>query len=117
MMPIGKQWGIKNIGVVVDSKLKFDKHIAEKVKKENWIVGIIKWNVKFLDEKKLWFFINHWWDHIWNMQKWSGLQAIENVQKRATSLITKIKHLSYEDRLRHLGLPTLAYRRTRGRTW
>ena len=34
----------KDIGNVLDSKLKFDKHIAEKINKANWIVGIIKRN-------------------------------------------------------------------------
>ena len=29
------------------------------------------------------------------------VQTIENVQKRATKLITKNKHLPYKDRLRH----------------
>ena len=38
---------------------------------------------------------------------------IENVQRRATRLVTSLQHLSYPDRLRSLGLPTLEYRRDR----
>jgi hypothetical protein len=38
---------------------------------------------------------------------------IENVQRRATRLVKEIQHLSYGDRLRNLGLPTLQYRRIR----
>ena len=33
---------------------------------------------------------------------------------RATKLITEIRHLNYEERLKLLNLPTLKYRRLRG---
>ena len=39
--------------------------------------------------------------------------AIENVQMRETKLVTSIKHLSYQERLKKLGLPSLEYRRER----
>ena len=38
---------------------------------------------------------------------------IENVQRRATKLVKNIQHLSYSDRTRYLGLPSLQYRRLR----
>ena len=38
---------------------------------------------------------------------------IEGVQRRATAMIKKYKGLSYEERLRKLGIPTLEYRRHR----
>ena len=38
---------------------------------------------------------------------------IEGVQRRATAMIKKCKCLSYEERLRKLGIPTLEYRRHR----
>ncbi|XP_033731479.1 uncharacterized protein LOC117321118 [Pecten maximus] len=38
---------------------------------------------------------------------------IENIQRRATKRIPSLKHLSYHDRLKELGLPTLEYRRER----
>ena len=39
--------------------------------------------------------------------------AIENVQRRATKMIQKIKNCPYNERLRSLGLPSLEYRRER----
>ena len=40
--------------------------------------------------------------------------SIENVQRIATEIIKNIKHLTYEERLRYLDLPTLVYRRSHG---
>ena len=38
---------------------------------------------------------------------------LENVQRRATELVATCRNLSYPERLRKLGLPTLEYRRER----
>ena len=42
------------------------------------------------------------------------IDMIENIQRRATKLIPGLSDLSYEDRLRRLKLPSMAYRRSRG---
>ena len=42
------------------------------------------------------------------------IDDLEKVQKRATKLVTSLKKLPYNDRLRCLKLPTLTYRRHRG---
>ena len=39
---------------------------------------------------------------------------LENVQRRATKSIPGLSNLSYEERLRKINIPTLAYRRIRG---
>ena len=44
----------------------------------------------------------------------SLIAAIEGVQRRATKLIHEIGHLSYSERLKQCGLPTLRFRRSRG---
>ena len=47
-------------------------------------------------------------------QNWSPVYKkriiIENVQLGGTHLVKRLKHLSYEERLKILGLPTLEYR-------
>ena len=51
---------------------------------------------------------------VWSPYLMKHIEAIENVQRRATKLIPCIKDLDYESRLRRLRLPTLAYRRVLG---
>ena len=50
---------------------------------------------------------------VWNPCLKKDVFLIESVQRRATRLVSEIRHLSYEERLRKLGLPTLNYRRCR----
>jgi hypothetical protein len=50
---------------------------------------------------------------VWSFANKKEAMIIENVQGRATRLIKEIQHLSYGNRLKHLGLPTLQYRRIR----
>jgi len=42
------------------------------------------------------------------------IQDIEKVQMKATKLVLTVKHLTYEERLLQLKLPTLKYRHSRG---
>ena len=42
------------------------------------------------------------------------IEALENVQRRATKLVPGLADKTYPERLKYLKLPTLAYRRTRG---
>ena len=50
----------------------------------------------------------------WNPYKTKDIEAIENVQRRATKMLPDMKDLTYEERLRKLKLPSLRYRRLRG---
>ena len=51
------------------------------------------------------------------IQMWSqyrrGLDLLESIQKRAMKVVQGMEHLSYEDRLRELGLCSLE----KGRLW
>ena len=51
---------------------------------------------------------------VWCPYKIKYIDKLEKVQRRATKLIPGLKELSYENRLRHLQLPSLVYRRHRG---
>ena len=113
---------IKDIGVTVDSLLSFKQHIYRKIDTTNKIIGITRRSYKYLDTE---MFIplykclkrSHF-DYavtVWDPYILKLIDDIESVQRRATVLIPEIKKLSYPERLQKLGLPTLAYRRVRGK--
>jgi len=51
---------------------------------------------------------------VWSPYKQKHIDALENVQRRATIQLPTLAKLSYEERLIQLKIPTLAYRRIRG---
>ena len=111
----------KDIGVIIDNKLSFSDHLAEKINKANRIMGLIRRTFIAMDEdifRCLWVALVRphleYANQVWAPYLVKDVEAIENVQRRATKLIPTLKSLNYEERLRKLGLPTLAYRRARG---
>jgi hypothetical protein len=111
----------KDLGVTIESTLSFDSHIASKISKANSLAGLIRRSFEYLNKdifKKLFTSIVRphleYADAIWNPFMKKHIVALENVQRRASKLVPGLKDLMYQDRLKVLGLPTLAYRRYRG---
>ena len=50
---------------------------------------------------------------MWYPHQQSQIESIEKVQHRATRLVPELQHLTSEERLRALSLPTLIFRRIR----
>jgi hypothetical protein len=111
----------KDIRVVIDNKLIFNQHISEKINKANSIMGVLRRTMEYMDcttFKLLYTALVRphleYANQVWCPHLKKHIEAIENVQRRASKQIPGLSSLSYEDRLRKLKLPTLAYRRSRG---
>lgn len=111
----------KDIGVVIDSALTFDKHISEKVNKANQMFAVLRRSFRYMDSntfvplyKTLVRTHLDFASSVWFPYKQKHIEQIEGVQRRATKQLPGLKELNYEDRLRTLKLPSLSYRRTRG---
>ena len=110
---------IKDLGVTFDSHLKFQLHIDEKVNNAYYFLGIVRRNFKFLSKDTfIILYKSLVRSHLeYAVQVWSTVmykKKIEKVQMRATKLIHSMKNLTYSERLKHLNLPTLHYRRICG---
>ena len=51
---------------------------------------------------------------VWSPHKKKDIRKLERIQKAATKMVPEIRDLTYEERLREMGLPTLEDRRERG---
>ena len=111
----------KDLGVIVDNKLKFHMHTSAAIKKANSILGLIKRSFAELDESTITTLYTsmvlphlEYGNVIWVPHFKEDIKAIERLQKRATKFVPKLKNLPYIDRLLALNLPSLSYRRKRG---
>lgn len=111
----------KDIGVTIDSDLNFNTHITNQVNKANRVMGVIRRAYTHLDTNNFRLLFKalvrphlEYAHAVWNPHLRCHVEALENVQRRATRQIPGLAHLSYSERLRRLNMPTLAYRRMRG---
>ena len=104
----------KDLGVLIDDKLGFDKHIRSIVKKANRMLGLIKIGFSCLDKE---IFMNlypvlvrpllEYCVQVWSPYKRKYINLLEGVQRRATKLVPELRELQYEERLKILGLTNL----------
>ena len=101
--------------------LKFNQHIAKKINKANSMLALIKGTFQYLDNHsflRLYTTIvrTHleFANFVWHPYLQKDIESIEQVQMRATKLVSNLKDLPYETRLKERKLPTLAHRRLRG---
>ena len=111
----------KDLGVIIDTKLKFQKQIANCIKKANGVLASIKRTINYpsLETFNILYkaLVRPSLESaaaVWSPSLVKDIRSLESVQRRATKLVPSLRNLSYKERLIALDLPTLAYRRKRG---
>jgi hypothetical protein len=86
--------GEKDIGVLVDENLSFNKHIQNQVNKANSIMGLIRRTYTYLDEQSFKYLFQalvrphiEYAEAVWSPFKVGDIEKIENVQRRATKQV------------------------------
>jgi len=111
----------RDLGVMVDSELKFSKHVETQVNKANRILGLIRRSFEYMDcETMRVLFISLVRPHlefansVWSPRFEKDKQLIEGVLRRATKCVPGFKDMDYEQRLNAMKIPSMSYRRLRG---
>ena len=111
---------IRDLGIIFDNQLRFDKKVSAVLHKANYSLLCIKrmfrrFNLRRFTRlyKKLIQPIVEYCTSVWYPTRKSDSQLIEKVQNLASKFVPYLKYLPYECRLRYLSLPSLQFWRDR----
>ena len=110
-----------DLGIQVDNMLKFHDHAAIVVRKCKYMFSVIKRSFKCLDKKmitklykSLIRLVLEYGNSMWGPYFKGDEEKVEKIQRKVTKMIRSLTHVPYQERLKHLGLPSLQYTRVRG---
>ena len=108
------------LGVIIDEKLKFDKHTKAQINKVNNVIGLLHRLFETLDKETLvWLSKALVRPHLENCNTVTypvyekDAKLLERVRRRATKIAPEIKNCDYATRLKKPALPSRSYRRKR----
>ena len=111
----------KDLGVYISCDLKWETHIATIIKRANIIIALIK---RAFENKTPQMILKlyksyirpvlEYCNSIWSPYYVKDVEILERVQRRVTKVPVELRDMPYQDRLKVLGLSSLAARRQRG---
>ena len=111
----------KDLGVIVSSNGKNDRQAVKAINRANLELGRMRKTFQFFNIRlfKIIYptFIRphlEFATSVWNSFSKENIKKMKGIQKRATKMVIELRAMSYEERLKVLGLTTLEVRRKRG---
>ena len=91
----------KDLGIIFEENLKFNKHTTVTINKANRLLGMVKRTFSFMNKeiflvvyKTLICSVLDYGSPVWNPSTKKYRQMLENVQRRATKIVPELKDLS-----------------------